>query len=119
MKHLLLLLALLLPQVAMAQKDDARHFWMSAWVLAQNQCLDGKGSFASKEAAKYNLQESIKKHGYDSIDADNPYVALFAAEIQMTSNSLGQYCVFALPDEDQVCYWFNAYYNDELGLSDE
>ena len=119
MKYILLALALLLTPAALAQKDDARHFWMSAWVLAKNQCLDSKGLFASKETAKFNLQESMKKHGYDSIDADNPYVALFAAEIQMTDNSLSQYCLFPLPDEGQVHYWFKAYYNDELRLGDE
>ena len=116
MKYLFLSLTLLFAPAAFAQKNDARHFWVSAWVLAKNRCLAQKGSFASKAEATSNLHEAIKQQGYEYINDDNSYISAFASELQDGDNSLKEYCLFPVPTEEQKYYWFKKYYFDEWEL---
>ena len=116
MKRILLALMLLVTPAAFGQKGDPSHFWMSAWVLAQNQCLAEKGSFSSEKAASFNLREAIKKFGYEYSDADNPYIIAFASELRNRPNSLREYCIFPKPSEDQIIIWYMKYYRDDWGL---
>ena len=116
MKLFFLVSMLLVTPAAFAQKHDARHFWMSAWVLAEHQCFAEKGSFATEEEAAFRLREAIRKRGYEDIDADNPYLIAFAMELRNAPNSLREYCLMPLPSDDQKMLWFSKYYRDVWGL---